>query len=133
MGTNPNKKMAATRTNAGLRPDQSAKVRAKQRWGLADPIYNRPRRASPHGSAPNLVRSGTKQPQALRPVPGVRLVTLLNDTAGAAGPSRRCSRHAPGPGTPGPGARRLQRRDGPAAHAASLRRVTSLTPGTGRN
>src|SRR5437870_8492662 len=29
MGTNPNKKMAATRTNAGLRPDQSAKVRPR--------------------------------------------------------------------------------------------------------
>ena len=32
--------------------------------------YNRPRRASPHGSAANRVRSGTEQPQPLRPVPG---------------------------------------------------------------
>jgi hypothetical protein len=27
MGTNPNKKKAATRANAGLRPDQAAEVR----------------------------------------------------------------------------------------------------------
>jgi hypothetical protein len=32
--------------------------------------YNHTRRASPHGSAPNRVRWGTKQPLALQPVPG---------------------------------------------------------------
>ena len=35
MGTHPNKKRAATRTNAGLRPDQAAKVQTKlatTRW-----------------------------------------------------------------------------------------------------
>ena len=32
--------------------------------------YNPPRRAFPHGSTPNRVRWGTKQPLALQPVPG---------------------------------------------------------------
>ena len=37
MGTNQNKKKTATRANAGLRPDQSAKVRA--RHGQTWPLY----------------------------------------------------------------------------------------------